>query len=349
MLKKNRFGKHIKFNLRFILFVSTFTILFIPSKTVNAQEQSEPIINIDFDLDEIIDSLTEITDSILNLPSTIAKTLIETIIQGMQESLTNVNESFDILNFDGISGLISSSLEFIKSLTFIIAELTFIIGIGLFTAPSSVVSSELAARGKRMAFNSIFIAILTNFQIMIITFFRTLSTSLTDSIKTVQFPSLTKALTNVFINVGLNMFILSSLIFVASIIVLVFLSCTFLLEALSPIIFSLALLIYSLPFGEEVANRLAVSSLVYFFLKPIIWSIIILDIYILTTVVSILTPFIICVFDLIILWLLFQVSSSMGVQYPILDQLNSAFERGISLGIAYVVASYGGVLGGYKN
>jgi len=351
--EKHKQTSIIPFNLSFsiLVFLSIINVLLWPivKAAPEYENYTPPTINFDFDIEKIVDKLRGLNETIVNLPEIIVKKIIESLALDM---ITSAKEQLKIENnnhLDSLNNYVKSINLFIQSITFALTQLSFLVGLGLFIVPLNVVSTELAAKGKKAAQDSLFVAFTSQYQDWIIKFMRSFADSITWSIRNSNNLAFEDSLKAVFLNLNSNGLILIAALFLTSLIVIVLLTTALILETLSPIIFNLSLLAYSLPVGKEIGNKMAVSSMFYFLLKPLTWGIITLNTIILTDLVSALTPIIICVLDLFILWYFFKISNSAGIQYPILDQIGTGLGIGIHVGTALALSKIGIFTGGKKR
>lgn len=340
----------IKTSLKILICLSIINLLSWPIvKAVPDQElYDSPRINVNLNIDKFIGKLQNLIGTLTNLPQNIVKTLIEQLILDILLSIEFIQVENDN-HLELLSNYTQNTVTSIQSITFAITQLSFLIGLGLFIVPLNVISTELAAKGKKVAQDSILIAFTSQYQDWIIKFMRSFADSITWSIRNSHNLAFEDSLKTVFLNLNSNGLILITVLFLTSLIVIVLLTTALILETLSPIIFNLSLLAYSLPVGKEIGNKMAVSSMFFFLLKPLTWGLITLNAIILTDLVSALTPIIICVLDLFILWYFFKISNSAGAQYPILDQVGAGLGIGIHVGTALALSKIGIFSGGKKR
>lgn len=284
---------------------------------------------------EAIDKIpSKITEGIGDLFSKILDLFATSIVS----SVSSVFSSLFYLDLGPIRRLVDNTSIFISNIAFSLSYLSFFISLGLYVLP---VSEEWSAKGKNGLVDSCLCVILLSMSPMIHSFFIYLSDSLSFAImSSIDQASSVKILMNILLSMVSGLFFLLLLDSVALLIAFALIVISFILSSIAPILFLIAIMVYSLPLqiAKNTANKIFVNSIVCYFLTPIGWSIIALTQVIFSMIVNPLTPLIVLFFDIAILYVSFSVSKEIGTYYPILGFIRKSLNTAVFIGALYLTS-----------
>jgi hypothetical protein len=268
---------------------------------------------------------------------------LEIFARGMVEGIKSAASSIFTLGLHPLASLVNEANELIISLGFSIAQFSFFVSLGLYVLPLSAISDEWRAKGENGLIDSCLCVVLLSFTPLIHSFFSTFSDLLSQAImSSIDKASFIGCLLSILLSLIMpGMFFLLWLDVIALLIAFALIVVGFILSLIAPTLFLIAICVYALPLriAKNTANKLFVQSIMLYFLKPIGYAILAINAVILSTVISPLTPLIILILDIMILWLTFNISREVGATYPVLGFLRKTMTTAIVLGTASLAPS----------
>jgi hypothetical protein len=314
-----------------------FLLIFPAAEIASGEENGDSEPSFPFGIFE------SIFQAIASLPGKVADAIqnsfvgfVNVLLGNFGSSIASSAGSIYSLDLSPLNKLVEDANKFLAEFAFSVTCFSFFLSLCFYVAPLDMLTERWKAIGKVGAMDACLAVLLISFYPAIHHFFKELSSALSATIlQSMDSVSFRDALINYFFHVinPLN-WIFFVIIGIFLLIALTIILVSLILQPFAPTVFLIGVLIYSLPFAtaKNVANKIFVESIMLYFLAPLGFALYVIDYIIIATVPTLLTPLAICLIDLMILKLYFDVSREIGATYPVLETLRNATAAAIFVG-----------------